>query len=384
MKTKNIEVIEILKRIQKGYDDRNIDEVENFVEDVFTKKDGIVFLGTDLGQWAEDHKGISEIIKKQWTTNDETFGKVDFNFEEADVFESGEILFVASKGTVNRTIEDKEVISKGAAYIREVVEKDTTDEMIVYTACRKIAETLSDLEMGSTYTNPIRFMAMFVKEEKTYKCYQMQFSFDGVFLWPYRYDSKEEVKSMMEMRNRTEESSEIRKVLEKFQEGYIKRDESYLDEFTKIFTMDEDMITIGTDVDEICRGPEELKEILEGDWEYWGDFRINIDGAVIVEKGDTAFFTTKAMISSKNSRDRMTDSAVALCKMNMDDEEIKDDKTKMIEALKSMMTLFHELERGEDYFAPMRFSGLMVKRDGQWLLHNLQYSDYTRVPEKRI
>ncbi len=223
-----------------------------------------------------------------------------------------------------------------------------------------------------------------LKENNEYKIHQMQFSFDAVFFWQHRYFSEEDIMPMFEMEKPFAEEPEIREVLKKFQEGYTKRDLNYLEEFTEIFTMDEDMITIGTDADEFFSGPEGLKDIIEGDWQYWGDFKLNVDGAIIVQNEDSTFFTTKAMIKSVISTEKMLEYAIKTCEYKIDDKEVQSPKDKLLEALFSMTVFMHERELGETYYSPMRFSGFLIKRDGKWLIQHVQYSDSINVPEKRI
>lgn len=285
---------------------------------------------------------------------------------------------------VTRNISEESVCNKGIENVGKILSEDNKEELKIVKASREIADLLRNLNKGDCYKNPIRFTVMLIKENNEYKIHQMQFSFDAVFFWQHRYLTQEEALPMFEMEKPYTEAPEVRSVLKKFQEGYTKRDLDYMDKFTEIFTMDDNMITIGTDADEFFTGPEGLKDILESDWQYWGDFKLNIDGAIIVQNEDTAYFTTKAMIKAVHNTEKMLEYAIKSCQSDIEDEEIQNPKGKLLEALYSMTVFMHERELGENYYSPMRFSGFLIKRDDKWLIQHVQYSDYIKVPEKRI
>ena len=185
--------------------------------------------------------------------------------------------------------------------------------------------------------------------------------------------------------NSSEAIEEVREALGVFQEGYTKRDMNYVDEYMKeVFLLEEEQVVIGTDAEELCIGNKAIRGIIESDWKFWGDFTMNVDGASITVNGDIAYFSTKAMIKRTIPKTKMlewaTDSANRFFK-----EESKNSKHKLMDTLSSILEFLQESERGEVYIAPMRFSGVLVKCEGKWLIHHAQYSDYTdKMPGSRI
>lgn len=91
----------------------------------------------------------------------------------------------------------------------------------------------------------------------------------------------------------TKISKEIRTVLREFQKGYKVRDTGKLDEFMMLFIQNDEIELIGISAferggGEWFEGLEKVKEIIQSDWEYWGDVVIDIPGAKITTNGDVA------------------------------------------------------------------------------------------------
>ncbi|MDF2593178.1 MAG: hypothetical protein K0S75_2644 [Clostridia bacterium] len=48
-----------------------------------------------------------------------------------------------------------------------------------------------------------------------------------------------------------------------------------------------------------------------------------------------------------------------------------------MKVLHDTLDFLYENEKGETFITPMRFSGVLVKKEGKWLIQHAQYSDYT-------
>ena len=89
-------------------------------------------------------------------------------------------------------------------------------------------------------------------------------------------------------------SDQVRLVLQRFQDGYTRRDVARLDEFMRLFADDAGLEVIGTNgvkpgVDEWYVDKAGARELVKGDWEGWGDLRLDVDGAHIQVRGDVAW-----------------------------------------------------------------------------------------------
>jgi hypothetical protein len=116
--------------------------------------------------------------------------------------------------------------------------------------------------------------------------------------------------------------------LNKFQDGYSKRDTSQVDAFMQSLYSRENVLILGTSPGEIFKGYDRASNLVQSDWESWGDCRFMIDSANISSVGDVAWFSTKGYV--------------------------KFDLSKLL-------------------VIPMRLTGVMVKEDQVWKFRQQQF-----------
>lgn len=95
---------------------------------------------------------------------------------------------------------------------------------------------------------------------------------------------------------------EIIDQLNRFQDGYSKRDLKNLDTFMQSLYSRENILILGTMPGEIYSGHENAAGLVKSDWESWGDCKFEIDSANISSLGNTAWFSTKGYVKFDLSR----------------------------------------------------------------------------------
>lgn len=186
--------------------------------------------------------------------------------------------------------------------------------------------------------------------------------------------------------------SELTSVLERFREGYIKRDLSSIDAFMDaLFEKNDDIVIIGTGNGEWCLGYEEAKEIFLSDWEYWGDLRIVIDNALMDSDGDTAWILTEASLSHTfKSGDETYSRYLGFVKSFFDETpsgKAVSSKAKLSEISYMLCHLLHPREGKErTYQMPLRVSFVLTKSSGRWVIRQMQFSMVSAAdyPDVRI
>src|SRR5512135_3422552 len=106
----------------------------------------------------------------------------------------------------------------------------------------------------------------------------------------------------------TNTQDEVNLTLQKFQDGYTARDVTKLDEFMQLFVQDEsiEMIGIGASkraATEWFEGHNRIREIVESDWRYWGDVKLDVKGAKITTNGETAWLSTTGTVTQTQAFD---------------------------------------------------------------------------------
>src|SRR5574338_1448312 len=94
--------------------------------------------------------------------------------------------------------------------------------------------------------------------------------------------------------------SEIRLLLERFQEGYTRRDVRQVEAFMELFSADAEVI--GTNgvrpgVDEWYLDRASARELVEGDWQGWGDLRLDWDSLSVRRRGFVGWVAAAATVT---------------------------------------------------------------------------------------
>ena len=174
--------------------------------------------------------------------------------------------------------------------------------------------------------------------------------------------------------------NELMEVLNIFKLAYIKRDPKMVDSFMEeLFDKDEDIIIIGTGASEWCTGYEEAKDIFLGDFEYWGDLRINAEEATIIPLGNTAvIYTTGTVKYSFSSNKGTYANYLANIKKYFDEVSVNSKKPDKVKLTEINWTLCHLLSNWEgkerSYLWDLRVSFVLVKKASRWIIKQMQFS----------
>lgn len=182
---------------------------------------------------------------------------------------------------------------------------------------------------------------------------------------------------------------EIKSVLLRFQDGYLQRDTDRLDEFMQLFSDDANLEVIGTGGidpgdDEWCQSLTAVRDLIKSDWENWGDLQLEIERAKISIRGDTAWCAVPAAVTMHFDRDESYQDYIDYVQQLAEDESIGSPRDRLLEIMRGASNSLYELERGETFVWPLRFTAVLIK-EGQWRFHQMQFSfATTRFPDVRI
>lgn len=172
--------------------------------------------------------------------------------------------------------------------------------------------------------------------------------------------------------------SNVRSALQKFQDGYIARDVTKLDDFMQLFVQDEgiEMIGIGASKraeNEWFEGLERIRYIVEGDWTYWGDVKLDVDGAKITVQGDAAWLSTTGTVTQTETFDKAIQLHLDDMKAILDKDELSADE-KLIEATHYGMRRLRERSKGIGYSWPFTFTAVLTKDGQNWKFHTIHWA----------
>ena len=174
------------------------------------------------------------------------------------------------------------------------------------------------------------------------------------------------------------DTEEVRNVLQQFQNGYKERNIEKLDEFVSLFVQHEDSELIGIGAFERggiewFEGVDKIREIIQSDWEYWGDVVIDVEGAKISVKGDVAWMTTTGTLEQTDTFDKALPQYLDQMKMIIEDKD-KDADEKLLEASHFGVRRLRERLKGKGYRWPFVISAILVREEKQWRFHMIHWS----------
>jgi hypothetical protein len=168
---------------------------------------------------------------------------------------------------------------------------------------------------------------------------------------------------------------EIRSLLRKFQDGYTRRDLTQVDTFMKLFTDEAEVI--GTNgvvpgVDEWYRDRLSARELVAGDWEGWGDLRLDLDAMSIHTRGDAGWVAAPATVTKIIGEENYA-SYLDFAKQLIDDSKLSPEQ-KLLHILRGGINTVYELRRCETFVWALRFTAVVVREEDGWKFAQMNFS----------
>lgn len=172
--------------------------------------------------------------------------------------------------------------------------------------------------------------------------------------------------------------SAVRSTLQKFQDGYTARQVAGLDEFMQLFVQAEDVEMIGIGAakraaNEWFEGPGRIRDIVESDWRYWGDVRLDVEGAKITVHGDVAWLSTTGTVTQTEAFDTAIQFHLDDMKSILSQEGLTAD-AKLMEATHYGLRRLRERAKGLGHRWPLTFTAVLIQDQVGWRFHTLHWA----------
>ena len=118
---------------------------------------------------------------------------------------------------------------------------------------------------------------------------------------------------------------------------------------------------------------DKVKEIIQSDWEYWGDVQIDVTGAKINVNGDIAWLTTTGTLEQTVTFDKAMPIYLDQMKEILGAEN-RDSDEKLIEATHFGLRRLRERLKGVGHKWPFVISAILQKEGGKWRFHTIHWS----------
>ena len=169
--------------------------------------------------------------------------------------------------------------------------------------------------------------------------------------------------------------AEISSLLQAFQVGYTRRDLTQVDEFMQLFLPDAEVI--GTNgvrpgVDEWYMSGAAAHELVGGDWEGWGDLRLDLDLTSIHARGDMGWVAAPATVTKIIGEENYATYLDFV--RNLIDHSDLSPEQKLLHILRGGTNTVYELRRGEKFIWALRFTAVVVREAGGWKFAQMSFS----------
>jgi hypothetical protein len=167
--------------------------------------------------------------------------------------------------------------------------------------------------------------------------------------------------------------AEIRAVLQQFQDSYAVRDIAKLDEFMTLFAPDEDIELIGIGAAQRAAtewfvGPAAVRDIVEGDWTYWGNVELDVASAQIHVRGEVAWLSTTGAVTQTQTFDKALPQYLQQMKEILENRDFDPDM-QLMEATHFGMRRLRERSKGSGHSWPFTFVAVLA-----WRFHTIHWA----------
>ncbi|MDK2981420.1 MAG: hypothetical protein PWQ55_1767 [Chloroflexota bacterium] len=179
----------------------------------------------------------------------------------------------------------------------------------------------------------------------------------------------------------TNQMEQVREVLGHFQELYLARDAGRLDEAMRLFVDSDEVEMLGIGAQqrggpEWFQGPQQVRDIIAGDWRYWGEVHFDVPGARISLREDTAWLTASGKLVQTVEHEEAMEQYLQQMREMLDvlqGTHAKADSV-MMEVIHFGLRRLREWQLGPGYAWPLVLSAVLVRDQGKWKFHTLHWA----------
>ena len=174
------------------------------------------------------------------------------------------------------------------------------------------------------------------------------------------------------------DSEQVRSLLQKFQDGYTARDLSQVDTFMELFVKSDEIELVGVGArkrggNEWFQGWQAIREIVEGDWTYWGDVRLDVTGAKINVLGDVAWLSTCGDLLKTEDSEKAFPLYMNMMKGILENEKL-DLATRLSDATVFGVNQMRDRTKAIGYAWPITFTAVLVRNPQGWRFHTIHWA----------
>lgn len=170
-------------------------------------------------------------------------------------------------------------------------------------------------------------------------------------------------------------NKEIFSLLKTFQDGYTHRELTQVDAFMELFTANAEVIGtngIRPGMDEWYTSRDAARTLVAGDWQDWGDLRLDLASASIHSLGEVGWVAVPATVTQTIGVENY-ESYLGFIKTFLDTPNLSAEQ-KLLHILRGGTNTVYELRRGEKFIWALRFTAVVVHESQGWKFAQMNFS----------
>jgi hypothetical protein len=179
---------------------------------------------------------------------------------------------------------------------------------------------------------------------------------------------------------------EIQTLLQAFQDGYMLQDINQLNSFMELFIPDAEIIGtngIKPGQEEWYTSRDDARELVQGDWECWGELHLDLESASIRVNGETGWVAASATVTQTIGPENYA-SYLNFVKEFIEKSTLPPEE-KLHYILRGGANTVYELGRGEKFIWPLRFTAVVIRQADSWKFAQVNFSFPTiYFPDVRV
>lgn len=378
-----LELKAILRKFQEGYDKRDINLIDNFMEALFDKDESLFLLGASDNELSFGIDEVKELLISDW----KYWGDVKLDIDNSVIKHKEDTSWIYTPATIKYTFADsEETYSNFLGFIGDFYNSQGQDSeklnRVKLTEINWILCHLLHQREGTerSYLWDGRISFVLTKKNEEWKIRQIQFSIPTNSPFPderinsdtpyqIHYDKELERLRLISNINQLKEVDVIKELLNKLSMKYLDRKTSS-SFIAELLSTNKPMV-VNTNSN-IYQGEDSIIKLIDNHRNTWQEISFNFEEAIVDSHKDVVWLITTGLIKKIIPEEIL---------YNNQGEEINQlltsdlpNKEKLFRIRRNISKTLMEASMGEEYLWPFRFEAVIVKEKGQWLFNYIQFS----------
>lgn len=373
-----IKIKRVLEGFRKGYHQRDLESLDEYMENLFVNSDDLIILGTGDGELCLGYEESKELIESDW----KYWGPVELDVDSTEIYLKGDVAWFVADGTVTYTFKDDD--EKYKSYLDGFKEdlnctKKLARERLTLVNWIMVHAFFDREGQTREYDHPLKLTGVLTKEEGQWKFIKMQFAIpqpsypDVRYLSEaiYREDYQKTLNKMASYQN-NKPGGELKEVMVRFEKDFGTLDHNNLENFVETCFSQQQPYIIGPD-NTYYSGEKELKENLARLSDHFNDISLNLDQMITLHQGEVAWLTVYGLNRKVIEEDKLFPKEIDKLNGIIEQEELTY-KERLFQLQRCLSRALMEAAQGDSYNWPFRLEAVLVKEEEDWKFHNLQFS----------